>query len=48
MDAKLLFAALVVLSGLGLLFFALVELAEWALLPWNRGRSATARLEQQA
>jgi len=46
MDAKLLFATLVVLSAFGLLFFLLVEVAEWAILPWNRGRSATLRLDQ--
>jgi NitT/TauT family transport system permease protein len=46
MDAKLLFATLVVLSAFGLLFFFMVEVAEWVILPWNRGRSATLRLDQ--
>lgn len=46
MDAKLVFAAVLVLSVVGLVFFFAVEALEALAVPWNRGRSATARLER--
>ena len=46
LDAKLVFATVLALSTFGLLLFFLVELAEWVFVPWNRNRSATARMEQ--
>jgi NitT/TauT family transport system permease protein len=46
MDAKMVFAAVLVLSVLGLVFFIAVEALEALMVPWNRGRSATARMER--
>ena len=43
-DTAMLFAALIIMSVLGILLFALIQIAEWFLIPWHssrRGHGAT-------
>ncbi|MFC8410056.1 ABC transporter permease [Arthrobacter sp. NPDC057259] len=37
-DTAMLFAALIIMSLLGVLLFALIQIAEWFLIPWHASR----------
>lgn len=40
-DTAMLFAALIIMSLLGVLLFAIIQVAEWFLIPWHASRRAT-------
>jgi NitT/TauT family transport system permease protein len=37
-DTAMLFAALIIMSVLGILLFAIIQIAEWFLVPWQASR----------
>lgn len=39
-DTAMLFAALIIMSVLGILLFALIQIAEWFMIPWHSSRRA--------
>ncbi|NUL43941.1 ABC transporter permease [Cellulosimicrobium funkei] len=41
-DTAMLFAALIIMSLLGVLLFAIIQVAEWFLIPWHASRRSTA------
>lgn len=40
-DTAMLFAALIIMSLMGVLLFALIQIAEWFLIPWHSSRRIT-------
>lgn len=40
-DTAMLFAALIIMSLMGVLLFALIQIAEWFLIPWHSSRRVT-------
>ncbi|WP_315914535.1 ABC transporter permease [Arthrobacter sp. lap29] len=40
-DTAMLFAALIIMSLMGILLFALIQIAEWFLIPWHSSRRIT-------
>lgn len=41
-DTAMLFAALIIMSGLGIVLFAIIEIAEKMLIPWHSSRRAAS------
>lgn len=41
-DTPMLFAALIIMSVLGILLFFVIQIAEWFLIPWHASRRSTA------
>ncbi|MCU1573556.1 MAG: ssuC 7 [Micrococcaceae bacterium] len=40
-DTAMLFAALIIMSAMGVLLFAIIQVAEWFLIPWHASRRST-------